>query len=311
MNLCITGALGHIGSSLIRNLPKKTFERIYLVDNLLTQRYASLFDLPSGFNFRFRPLSILDDQVEKIIKVSDIIVHLAAVTDAETSFSKRAEVNTVNKKGLNHVARLCSHYHRALIFPSTTSVYGVQKGVVDETCEEKDLQPQSPYAESKLYGEKFLSTLARSSNLPFTILRFGTIVGYSTGMRFHTAANKFIWQAVFNQPITVWKTALHQQRPYCALDDCVRAINWIITKKIFAGDIYNIITANLTVSDILKTIQLYIPTIKVQFVDSPIMNQLSYTVSNSRSRQLGFRYHGNIPAAIQETVQKLRKAYAL
>ncbi|MBU0987007.1 MAG: SDR family NAD-dependent epimerase/dehydratase, partial [Proteobacteria bacterium] len=59
MNLCITGALGHIGSKLIRNLSIPGLKKVYLVDNLLTQRYASLFDLPYGIDFIFHPIDIL------------------------------------------------------------------------------------------------------------------------------------------------------------------------------------------------------------------------------------------------------------
>ena len=50
--------------------------------------------------------------------------------------------------------------------------------------------------------------------------RFGTIFGASPGMRFHTAVNKFCWQAVMGQPITVWSTAYDQKRPY--LEVCPR-----------------------------------------------------------------------------------------
>ena len=54
MRIVVTGALGHIGSRLIRDLPK-TFPdaEIALIDNLLTQRYSSLFDLPSEGRYQF------------------------------------------------------------------------------------------------------------------------------------------------------------------------------------------------------------------------------------------------------------------
>ena len=48
--------------------------------------------------------------------------------------------------------------------------------------------------------------------MKFIILRFGTIYGVSSGMRFHTAVNKFCYQAAFNKPLTVWKTALNQKK---------------------------------------------------------------------------------------------------
>src|SRR5207253_6086819 len=115
----------------------------------------------------------------------------------------------------------------ALIFISTTSVYGSQTEVVDEDCPVTNLRPQSPYAESKLKAELLLHAVEQTEGLRFAVCRFGTIFGTSVGMRFHTAINKFCWQAVTGQPITVWRSALHQQRPYLDLTDAVEAVNFI------------------------------------------------------------------------------------
>ena len=49
MKIVVTGALGHIGSRLIRELPTMFPEaEIVLIDNLSTQRYCSLFNLPAS-----------------------------------------------------------------------------------------------------------------------------------------------------------------------------------------------------------------------------------------------------------------------
>lgn len=306
MNICITGALGHIGSALIRNDSLRSAHRVYLIDNFLTQRYASLFDLPNGINHSFHELDVLSADIAPIIKDSDVVIHLAAVTDAQTSFHKQEQVEAINKKGLRHIAKLCAQYDSSLIFPSTTSVYGVQEGLVDESCRGKDLKPQSPYAESKLYGEKYLSELAKKNGLKFVTLRIGTIFGYSIGMRFHTAVNKFILQAAVGQHVTVWKTALNQKRPYCDLKDAISAFNHAMKNNIFDGEIYNIVTTNLMVSDIIDAIKKHVSGLEMTFTDSPIMNQLSYEVSSKKSIQRGFSYSGSLVESIKQTIQKLR-----
>ncbi len=306
MNICITGALGHIGSALIRNIRLPQVDKIYLVDNFLTQRYASLFDLPEGYHFQFREMDISSAALAPILEDSDVCVHLAAVTDAETSFHKKELVDAVNKNGLENVAQLCAQTGCAFVFPSTTSVYGVQQGMVDEDCPDKDLKPQSPYAESKLYGERMLRQLSREKGLKCVIFRLGTIFGYSAGMRFHTAVNKFLWQASLGQKISVWKTALHQKRPYCDLKDCLQAINFAIQEQLFDAEIYNVVTTNLTVNDIVQIIQENIPGLEIEFVDSPIMNQLSYHVSAQKSIQKGFLYSGNLKESVKECLQKLK-----
>ena len=47
MKSVITGALGHVGSALIRALPNRFGgAEIVMIDNMATLRYPSLFDLP-------------------------------------------------------------------------------------------------------------------------------------------------------------------------------------------------------------------------------------------------------------------------
>jgi len=306
MNLCITGALGHIGSRLIRDLHIPRLEKVYLVDNFLTQRYTPLFDLPAGINFVFMETDILSPEMAAIIADSDILIHLAAVTDAERSFERGEEVEETNKKGLEKVARLCGETGCSLLFPSSTSVYGSQREVVDENCPEDELKPQSPYADSKIFGENLLAELSEKMGLKYVILRIGTIFGYSLGMRFHTAVNKFIWQASTGRPITVWKTALQQKRPYCGLGDCVNAINFFVANNYFDNQVYNIVTANLTVQDILNVIMNHIPGIQIVFVDSPIMNQLSYEASTDKSLSLGLTYHDTLEESLLVILRKLK-----
>ena len=148
--------------------------------------------------------------------------------------------------------------------------------------------------------------MSKNEGLKCVICRFGTIYGVSPGMRFHTAVNKFCWQAAFNKPITVWKTAYEQQRPYLDLNDAVRAISHIIKNNLFDGEIYNILTDNLKVRDIINLIRENIPQIKVDFIEHEIMNQLSYKVSNNKFKSLDFKFYGNIANAIKQTLEILK-----
>ena len=54
MKIVVTGALGHIGSYLIRSLPVSTrIDKIFLVDNMISNRYCSFFSLPKNVNYKF------------------------------------------------------------------------------------------------------------------------------------------------------------------------------------------------------------------------------------------------------------------
>ena len=98
-------------------------------------------------------------------------------------------------------------------------------------------------------------------------------------MRYHTAVNKFCWQAVMGQPLSVWRTAYEQKRPYLDLADAIRAIAFVIKQDLFDGRVYNVLTLNATVRDIVECIREFVPDVRLSFVNSPIMNQLSYEVS--------------------------------
>lgn len=309
MRICITGALGHIGSALIRRLQSPQLEKVYLVDNMLTQRYVSLFDLPMGIPFQFEEIDINSKRMKEIISDCDVLIHLAAITNAEMSFERQKEVEEVNIKGLAHIANECAVSGCKLLFPSSTSVYGSQDKQVDEKCPDDELKPQTPYADSKLFGERLLRNLSQQQGLRYVIFRVGTIFGYSLGMRFHTAVNKFCWQASMGVPITVWRTALHQKRPYCGVIDAARAFQFFMEDGRIDNRIYNIVTQNFTVNDIIEKIKKYMPDVLIQFVDSPIMNQLSYEVSNARSLASGFTYEDMIDVGIGQTMAKLVNAY--
>jgi nucleoside-diphosphate-sugar epimerase len=195
-----------------------------------------------------------------------------------------------------------------LLFPSTTSVYGSQSEVVDETCPIEELKPLSPYAEYKLKSEQMLQEMGKNQGLKFVICRFGTIFGTSIGMRFHTAVNKFCWQAMMGQPLTVWKTAMNQNRPYLGINDSVRVIMFIIENDLFDDEIYNVVSSNNSVREIVDSIRQSFPRLEIVMVESEIMNQLSYHVCSQRIRDEGFSFNDNIVTGVIETVNLLKNS---
>ncbi len=304
--ILITGPLDHIGSKFIYTIKPGDFEEVILIDNLSTQRYCSLFNLPKDVPFHFIEADILEENLESLCKGVDVVLHLAAITDAANSFEIAGQVEQMNYGGTEKIAKACTENNCRLIFISTTSVYGTQKTWVDENCDEEDLRPQSPYAESKLKAEKLLHQMGEKDGLKYIIFRFGTIFGTSIGMRFHTAINKFCWQAANGLPITVWRTALDQKRPYLHLADAISAIEFILQRNSFDNQIYNVLTSNASVRKITEIINKYIRDVNVQLVDAAIMNQLSYNVLNDKFKQQGFKYQADLEEGIAETLNLLR-----
>lgn len=307
MKIVVTGALGHIGSRLIRELPSFFPEsRIVMVDNLVTQRYCSLFNLPKEGSYHFVEADITQMELQPLLEDADVAIHLAALTDAAGSFGRAEEVERNNFEATRRIAEACAQFGVRLITLSSTSVYGTQADVVDEECSEEELKPQSPYATTKLKEERLVQQLVQEQGLKAAILRLGTIFGTSPGIRFHTAVNKFCWQAAMGTPITVWSTAYDQKRPYLDLGDATRAMAYIIQKELFDGRVYNVVTVNATVRQVVDIIRTEVPGLQVKFVDSRIMNQLSYEVSCERFLSTGFDFTGDIKRGIGQTIDLIR-----
>lgn len=302
MKIIVTGALGHIGSKLIRDLPSyfKNSE-IILIDNFTTQRYTSLFNLPPH-NYKFYSKDIMNDDLSSIFNGADIVVHLAALTEATTSLEEPEEYERVNYIGTKNILELCKKFSVKMIHFSSTSIYGTTKKVVDENCDKEDINPQSPYAETKFKEELLVQNFFENQGLKSKTLRLGSICGTSPGMRFHAAISKFCFQASTGQSLSVWETALNQKRPYLNLNDATRAIAFVIENNLFDGGVFNLVTANSTVQDIINTIRKFEPQVKIEFVKSKIMNNLSYDVSSQKFKDKGFIFSNNLDEGIKDTI---------
>jgi len=293
--ILITGGLGHIGSHLIKTLDPSY--DLTVVDNLHSQRYCTLFDMKRKITFN--DISFGDLTSEYISKF-DAVIHLGAITNAAASFKNQEELeytNIVETKRL--VDRVAESKGPVFIFPSSTSVYGKAKDVMYE--DDDNVNPQSPYARSKISIENHIK---KTNNLNYVVLRFGTIFGTSIGMRFHTAINKFCYQSSFGQPLTIWKENIDQYRPYLGLNDATQAIEIILKNPKSHNQIYNVLTENYKLSEIVEFIQDKKET-NIQYVNTPLLNQFSYYVNFDKIKNLGFVPKDSLRDAIGDAMDLL------
>lgn len=301
MKILITGACGHIGSYFVENLYKiKKVKKAILIDNLKSNRFNSLFNTNKKNKVEFYLKDLNDIRSLDQFKGISIVFHFASMTNAEKSFGKEKEMFSNNLNCLKTVIKFCEKTNAKLVHLSSTSVYGKQTDLVDETCEKKYLKPQSPYAKIKIMEENILKKNTKS--IKYNTFRFGTIAGVSRGIRFHTAVNSFCLNAGIGEKIKVYKTALHQYRPYLSLEDAFKLFKFCIDENFFENDIYNVVSNNFTVNQIINKIKKLKKNIKISYVNSAIMNQLSYHVDKKKLSNRGLFLNSNLDRDVADTL---------
>ena len=302
MKILITGGLGHIGSYLLENIDKiKFIKKIYIIDNLSTNRYCSLFNLPkTNKKIYFYQNDLSLKNALKDFKKVDVVLNLASLTDAEGSLKIKNKIYRNNLGIFDNILRYCKKNSSKLIHISSTSVYGEQRGLVDENC--KKLKPKSPYAEIKVKEENIL----KKNKIRFVSYRFGTISGVSKGMRFHTAINKFCLYSVLGKPLPIWKSMMNKPRPYLSLRDAFKVIKFTIENNFFNNETFNILSENLTLKKIIGYFKKYKKTIKIKYEKSKLVNQYSYRVSNEKFTRKALLLKSNIYHDIKFTLKMFR-----
>lgn len=299
MNILVTGGMGHIGSKLVNKLSSlKKIKQIIIIDNFSSERYISFINLKNRKKIIFYDEDLVHFNIKKIKIKIDCVIHLASSTNAEKSFSNKNRVLDNNIECTNKILNLGKK--TKIIFASSTSVYGNQYKIINSKNNQLNISPQSPYAESKILCENIIKKKSKN----FCIMRFGTIFGMSDGMRFHTAINKFCYQAAMDKKITIWKKFYKKKRPYLDLDDCVRSIIFTIFNKKIINETLDVVTINLKVVEIIKELE-KLKKIKKTFVNTKILNQLSYEVHSDRLLNLNFKFNGNLFSSIRKTINKL------
>ena len=89
------------------------------------------------------------------------------------------------------------------------------------------------------------------------------------------------------------------------MKDAFKVFKFCIDKDVFNNDIYNALSGNYTVKQIIKMIKKYKKKTSVKFVKTKIMNQLSYHVDNQKLSNLGLKLNSSIQNDIKDTIKLL------
>lgn len=179
-HVLVTGGLGFIGSNLIRTLLSKTEYSVIIFDKVT--KIGRMENLPDQKLYKKRLTFIKGDitkrvDIENAIKKADVVVHLAAKTNAAESINAPEEFLTANIKGTLLMLQAAEKYKtKKIILLSSSEVYG-NKVLKKQMNEDHPIAPITPYAVSKFAAEQFALSYYRTKNLPVVVLRAFNVYG--------------------------------------------------------------------------------------------------------------------------------------
>lgn len=183
MNILITGGAGYIGSHTIIEILEHTDWTPISVDDLRSSSIKTYerIERISGKKVAHYEIDLTDRAATaRVFEENDIhgVIHFAALKTVPESVSKPTLYYKNNINSLANILELqIAHSVRPHIFSSSCSVYG--NAEVERVTEQTPLRrAESPYAQTKVIGERILQDLVRSNDqMKVIALRYFNPVG--------------------------------------------------------------------------------------------------------------------------------------
>jgi UDP-glucose 4-epimerase len=173
MRVVVTGGAGFIGSHISDAFVERG-DDVLVVDDLSA---GSRENVPPGAELS--ELDVAEGRLllERLEAFSpDLICHLAAQASVTVSVTNPDLDFASNVRGTFNVCQAAGKLGARVLFASTGgALYGTEAPI--PTPETYVAQPLAPYGASKLAGEAFVATQARSQRLANVVLRLGNVYG--------------------------------------------------------------------------------------------------------------------------------------
>ena len=284
--ILVAGGAGYIGSVLVRQLLDDGCE-VRVLDQLLFGA-QSILDLPERKHFHFIEGDFRDSRlVSEALRGADALIHLGAIVgDPACEIDESATLET-NFAATELLIQACRESGVGrMIFASTCSVYGTTNTFVNEQTQ---LRPLSFYAQTKTGSEEMLLASTGGAFHP-TVLRIGTVFGWSPRPRFDLAVNLLTARAYFEGRIAICNQ--RQWRPFVHVGDVARAFRLVLKAPIaeVSGQVFNLGSGemNCRLGQVGETVRQLYPEVSVDYETNS--DARSYRVCFDKIEQvLGFR----------------------
>lgn len=174
MKILILGANGFIGSHLSETILSRTDWQIYAMD--LTQDKLSACLAQPRFHFVIDDMTKAKDWLCEQVQQCDVVLPLVAVATPALYVQDPLRVFELDFEANLAIIRLCAQYHKRVIFPSTSEVYGMCSDAAFD--EEKSHLVTGPvhkerwiYSTSKQLLDRVIYAYGKHKGLSYTLFR--------------------------------------------------------------------------------------------------------------------------------------------
>ena len=303
--IIITGGLGYIGTELCKIYSGESWKnQITVIDNrFISERVNQL----RNWNINFIHADIRNiDAVKEALNQSDIVHHLAGVTDVartqdEVNLEKDKEMNDVAEKGtsiiLSETPENCK-----IIFPSTHVVFEGKDTLTENIDENYDKFPILPYAIGKDKNEEQI----KNSNKNYVILRLGSVYGYSNdATRLNIMPNLFSMISSQNGTIRLFGGG-KQLKTLVPLIDTARCFKFMEERKDIKSEIFNVSKDKVTVQEVANICKKFNPKTQIIKTNDKIPNP-GYSLTNKKLLDTGFKFLYALEESIKDMIYKWSK----
>jgi nucleoside-diphosphate-sugar epimerase len=305
MKVLVTGGAGYIGSHIVEQLLENGHDVRVLDSFLFGSDALEPFEDNPNLDLREGDIRHIED-LSYAMEDREAVIHMAGIVgDPACSINEQAtqSVNIESTKSLIEVCKI--HDIERLVFASTCSVYGASE--LMELNEGSALNPLSLYAKSKIDAEEIIlqsthDKFSDPNDITPTILRLGTIFGWSRRMRFDLVVNLLTAKAVLEDDIPVFGGEQYRPLVHCA--DAANAFVEVLEAEEEAVDrqIFNVgdNDLNYQIKEVGRIVEENVPDAEVRFVEHK-EDDRTYRVSFDKiNYNLGWEAEYDIADGVQE-----------
>lgn len=283
----VTGGAGYVGSVLVRRLIDDGY-RVRVIDKLVFGE-GPIKDIRKKID-----LVVADTRniSPKVLRDVSAIIHLAGFSTDPTSQYDPRLTDMINHIATENLAKMARSIGiKRFIYASTCSVYFTLNTPLDPPLykETDHVNPISSYSFTKRCSEQVLWAMTNKDFQP-TILRKGTLYGYSPRMRYDLVFNSFAKDAYFKKILTV-DAAGEIWRPLIDIQDMVdvyvKCLKLPLSK--IGGKIFNVADKNWKIGDLAREIKNIIKEekgMKIGLDIKPFGVSRNYKVDNSQFKRI-------------------------